>query len=87
MKMVSLRMAGREDKLELPKDDDRRSHARAIRKLHRSSGSVEPPTAPASPDFWTSEDIFRGHREILIHHNGVAYRLRITSTGKLILTK
>ena len=35
----------------------------------------------------TSTDLFRGGREIVIRHGGEEYRLRITRTGKLILTK
>lgn len=31
--------------------------------------------------------LFRGHREILILHQGTQYRLRITKGDKLILTK
>jgi len=35
----------------------------------------------------SSTDLFRGGREIVIRHAGEEYRLRITRTGKLILTK
>lgn len=35
----------------------------------------------------TSEDLFAGSREIVIKHAGDEYRLRLTSQGKLILTK
>lgn len=31
--------------------------------------------------------LFRGHREIVILHQGTQYRLRITKGDKLILTK
>ena len=34
----------------------------------------------------SSADLFAGTREIEIEHNGRRYRLRITQTGKLILT-
>ncbi|MFP5410838.1 MAG: hemin uptake protein HemP [Gammaproteobacteria bacterium] len=34
-----------------------------------------------------AELLFRGRQEILIRHNGEHYRLRITKSGKLILTK
>jgi hemin uptake protein HemP len=34
----------------------------------------------------TSSDLFRGGRELEIEHNGRRYQLRITQTGKLILT-
>lgn len=36
---------------------------------------------------FNSRDLFNGHTEVLIEHNGDEYRLRITSNGKLILTK
>lgn len=32
-------------------------------------------------------DLLRGMRELVIEHAGEEYRLRITSKGKLILTK
>ncbi|WEX79224.1 hemin uptake protein HemP [Sinorhizobium numidicum] len=34
-----------------------------------------------------SHDLFRGESEILISHDGVIYRMRITRQGKLILNK
>lgn len=34
-----------------------------------------------------SHELFGGATEILIHHDAADYRLRITSNGKLILTK
>ena len=34
----------------------------------------------------SSADLFAGSREVQIDHNGRCYRLRITQTGKLILT-
>ncbi len=36
---------------------------------------------------YDSRCIFRGGREVEIVHNGGEYRLRITASGKLILTK
>lgn len=36
---------------------------------------------------WTSAQLLAGKRESVIEHNGVEYRLRLTSQGKLILTK
>lgn len=42
----------------------------------------EPPTVTL-----TSEELFQGGREIWIEHRTEMYRLRITSRGKLILTK
>lgn len=35
----------------------------------------------------TSDDLFRGRREIAIEHAGSFYRLKITRQGKLILNK
>ncbi len=34
-----------------------------------------------------SADIFRGATEIMIRHDGVVYRMKITRQGKLILNK
>ncbi|AYG67026.1 MULTISPECIES: hemin uptake protein HemP [unclassified Rhizobium] len=34
-----------------------------------------------------SADIFRGQTEIMIKHQGVIYRMKITRQGKLILNK
>ncbi|MCX7419878.1 MAG: hemin uptake protein HemP [Planctomycetia bacterium] len=34
-----------------------------------------------------SECLFQGRRELIILHNNETYRLRITKTDKLILTK
>jgi hemin uptake protein HemP len=36
---------------------------------------------------YTTHDIFQGRREVWIEHGGEMYRLRITSRGRLILTK
>ena len=53
-----------------------------------------PPPAPTPPDrtatpppTLTSADILRGEREVMILHGGEAYRLRVTSKDRLILTK
>jgi hemin uptake protein HemP len=34
-----------------------------------------------------SRDLFIGTREVLIHHGGEQYRLRLTAQNRLILTK
>ena len=39
------------------------------------------------PGAITTALLFQGSQEILINHNGEPYRLRITKSGKLILTK
>jgi hemin uptake protein HemP len=36
---------------------------------------------------YSTQDIFQGRREVWIEHGGEMYRLRITSRGRLILTK
>lgn len=39
------------------------------------------------PRILTSSDLLQGSREVWIEHDGQLYRLRLTSRGKLILTK
>ena len=34
-----------------------------------------------------STDLFKGHKQVVIEHNGTSYRLQTTKLGKLILTK
>jgi len=36
---------------------------------------------------WNSRELLAGGKEVEIEHDNVVYRLRITSLGKLILTK
>ncbi|HMP03977.1 MAG TPA: hemin uptake protein HemP [Gemmatales bacterium] len=45
------------------------------------------PTAAAAAPSVDSHCLFQGQREILIDHDGVCYRLRITRRNKLILQK
>jgi len=57
---------------------------------------MSPPDAPPPPILRVdnplkqkriaSEQLFGRHREITILHNGREYRLRLTQSGKLILT-
>lgn len=50
--------------------------------------SPEPSEEPAPPKrVVRSEDLFGAACEIVILHKGEEYRLRITRSGKLILTK
>jgi len=42
---------------------------------------------PASTRQFNSQELFSGLRELVIHHAGEQYYLRLTSKGKLILTK
>jgi hemin uptake protein HemP len=44
-------------------------------------------TSAAQPESITTDELMRGGRELTILHAGDQYRLRITSNGKLILTK
>lgn len=51
---------------------------------------VPPPPAPptaARPIILRSEELFAGGQEVWIEHAGDMYRLRITASGKLLLTK
>ncbi|BAL93947.1 hemin uptake protein HemP [Rubrivivax gelatinosus] len=45
-----------------------------------------PAAAPRRPR-WRSADLFGAAEEIEIEHGDAVYRMRITSMGKLILTK
>ena len=48
-----------------------------------ASDRVSPPVAVRL----SSQSLLGGQREIEIDHDGAVYRLRVTSLGKLILTK
>jgi hemin uptake protein HemP len=50
------------------------------------SQTPDPPVDGEEPVI-TSGSLFGPHREVLIRHADEIYRLRITRTGKLILTK
>lgn len=55
---------------------------------HESDAPDSKDIAPSSdPLTYDSGDLFQGAKEILIKHNGEQYRLRITKSDKLILTK
>ena len=51
-----------------------------------ASNSESRPRGPAIP-LLRSEELFGRGREILIEHAGGYYRLRVTQSNKLILTK
>jgi hemin uptake protein HemP len=66
--------------------------------VHRSSELAEPePPAPSGPGTRAAESgavrrvesasLFQRGREVVIVHHGQEYRLRITKSDKLILTK
>lgn len=48
---------------------------------------VDPPAPAVDPAVLRSEDLLRGQREVVILHGEEAYRLRVTSNDRLILTK
>lgn len=52
-------------------------------------GSADTPWPPGSAPATAidSQWLLRGHKEALIAHNGVTYRLQATRQGKLILIK
>ena len=59
--------------------------------MKSKDASAEPPgpAAACSPPVlrMKSTDLFQGRREVIIEHDGSDYRLRMTASGKLILTK
>ncbi len=50
---------------------------------------MELPPLPEEPAeaVVSAEALFQGRREVIIEHEGVRYRLRLTRRGKLILQK
>ncbi|MDE2298445.1 MAG: hemin uptake protein HemP [Burkholderiales bacterium] len=66
---------------------------RPIKQLFRRSRETTPSADPAPPSTPTplrrlaSASLFAGDTEIEIEHGSAVYRLRLTSLGKLILTK
>lgn len=53
----------------------------------RAQGERKPPGGPADRGPIDSAALLRGNNEVAIEHFGQVYRLRVTRTGKLILTK
>jgi len=49
-------------------------------KAREQQAALQPPVIDAAR-------LLSGHREIILRHMGQDYRLRLTSNGKLILTK
>ncbi len=45
------------------------------------------PRLPVPPPEIRAASLFQGAREVRIHHAGEVYRLQLTATGKLLLTK
>lgn len=55
-------------------------------QVHDTPPGREPGTPPDPPGI-ASAELLRGQRELLIHHAGQTYRLRLTASNKLILVK
>ena len=51
------------------------------------AGTPEPRPPTAARSRWRSTELFGSAQEIEIEHGQAVYRLRLTSLGKLILTK
>ena len=62
------------------------SHPPPPKAEFRSPAAEDRPRGPAIP-LIPSEELFGRTREILIEHGGAYYRLRVTHSNKLILTK
>jgi hemin uptake protein HemP len=56
-------------------------------ELPRPPEPPPPPKPAEGPRVVIAEELFRGAREIVIEHDGVRYRLRITRRNRLILQK
>lgn len=52
-----------------------------------SDGADKSSTAQNEPRRYSVSKLLDGLREAILEHNGQDYRLRITASGKLILTK
>lgn len=55
--------------------------------MSRSSPRDTQSTAKPKPPRWKVDDLLKGATEAILEHNEDEYRLRVTSAGKLILTK
>ncbi len=67
------------------------SNGQTSRSEPPSGCTQRPPADPAEPLFeprrWCSSELLGSRQEIEIEHGASVYRLRLTSQGKLILTK
>lgn len=70
-------------------DASMQENARAAAPTPPGASALPPAAPPAAlaGKHWRSEDLLGGGSEAFIAHDGQLYRLRRTSTGKLILTK
>jgi hemin uptake protein HemP len=58
-----------------------------MNQLPRVARAAEGGAAAASPSVVDSVTLMGGRRELIIRHGDEVYRLRITASNKLILTK
>lgn len=63
------------------------THASDVDSTHRSPRGPIVHVAPEIAKSYTSNELFGSGKELAIAHRGERYSLRITSLGKLILTK
>ncbi len=59
----------------------------AARPADAATSPVAGAAAVLPPQRWSSRELLGQEREVEIEHEGMVYRLRLTSLGKLILTK
>lgn len=57
---------------------------KGVGTLPETAGVGVPGREPKIVDL---DDLLRGERELIIRHGGQRYNLRLTSNGKLLLTK
>lgn len=80
--VIDARRERKDSKIRIPEGNSTAStHAMG----RRSPSAIEP--AAALPRRVTAVELFAGARELRIAHAGEEYRLNITRSGKLILTK
>jgi hemin uptake protein HemP len=65
----------------------RRQGNTAMNDASNESNRARSPSAPPGLPRIPLADILKGQREAVIEHEGQDYRLRLTASGKLILTK
>lgn len=60
-----------------------------VENERQDKANAEAGRTPPSADLpqYDTGTLFAGRREIVIHHAGAAYRMKITRQGKLILNK
>ena len=67
--------------------EKRPGHLKQVIKALSPTPAVIAVTAPKARRRFISQNLFGEECEVEIEHVGVLYRLRVTSLGKLILTK